>query len=396
MTAIDVDLVRSLTPGTKHGTHLLACGAALMPQPVIDAVTDHLNLEAEIGGYEAAARQQAVLEGVYASVAQLINAHPTEIALLEHATAAWCHAFYAVPMRPGDRVLTCEADYAANHVAMLHRQDRDGIIVEIVPSDSSGAIDLDALASMLTTPARLVALTWVPTNGGLVNPAAEVGRLARQNGALYLLDACQAIGQMPVDVHELGCDFLSATGRKFLRGPRGTGFLYVRQELLEDLHPAMIDHFGAEWTALDSYTLRGDARRFETWENSYALRAGLGASVDFALELGLEAIREHTWGLASRLRDGIRGIDGAAVYDLGANPCAIVSFAIDGVDGSDAVTSLRESGISIGMTGPSSTLIDTQRRQLPHMMRAAPHTYNSIDEIDRLVNELDRLRRAKA
>ena len=225
---LNIDRIRAETPGVSHGVHLLAAGSALMPQCVVDAIINHTHLEARFGGYEAKAAQADALDGVYESVAGLIGANRHEIALMENATVAWCHAFYALPLEKGARILTCEAEYAANYVAFLQRAKRDRLTIDVVPSDASGAIDLDALESMIDERVGLIAMTWVPTNGGLVNPAAAVGKIAKKHRIPYLLDACQAVGQMPVDVTELGCDFLSATGRKFLRGPRGTGFFICR------------------------------------------------------------------------------------------------------------------------------------------------------------------------
>ena len=364
-----------------------------MPQPVVAAVTAHLNLEADIGGYEAHAAKAVELDGVYASVARILGAAPDEIALMENATVAWCHAFYAVPLKPGQRILTCEAEYAANYVAFLQRAKRDGAVIETVPSDDAGAVDLNALERMADGTVGLIAMTWIPTNGGLVNPAAEIGRIAQAHGILYLLDACQAIGQMPVNVDALGCDFLSATGRKFLRGPRGTGFLYLRKERLAELEPAMIDHFGAPWTAANGYTLRDDARRFETWENAYALRAGLGAAVDYALEIGLDDIQVRAWGLADELRGKLSEVPGARIRDIGRETCAIVSFTVDGLDPRETVAALRDQRINIGASSPDSTRLDSEARGLPELLRAAPHYYNTSEELDRLIGALAALPR---
>ncbi len=230
--SIDIEKIRAETVGLQSVNHLLASGSALMPQCVIDAITDHIQLEARIGGYEAAAEMAGPLEAVYADLAALLNAKPCEIALLENATAAWCQAFYALPLKRGDRILTCQAEYAANYVAYLQRVKRDGVLIEVIPNDASGALDVAALAVMLKQPTALVSITWVPTNGGLVNPAAEVGKLTRQHGVPYLLDACQAVGQMPVDVTAIGCDYLTATGRKFLRGPPGHRVFCISPEAL--------------------------------------------------------------------------------------------------------------------------------------------------------------------
>jgi len=288
--SIDLAAERRDTPGVAHRAHFNNAGAALMPRQVLQAVTDHLSRESEIGGYEAAAEQAARLDRIYDSIAMLVGAHRDEISIAENATVAWQRAFCSMDFQPGDRILTTSAEFAANYIAFLQIARRNGVSVEVVPDDDSGALDPGGLDRMIDGRVRLIAITWIPTNGGLINPATEVGRIARAHGIPYLLDACQAIGQMPVDVEALGCDMLTATGRKFLRAPRGTGFLYIRRALLERTEPSMLDLFGAKVVDLGSYELRPDARRFETWETNYSTRLGLGAAADYALALGLEAI----------------------------------------------------------------------------------------------------------
>jgi len=380
--------IRDDTVGVSQVAHLIASGSALMPKPVVDAVINHTILEAQIGGYEAHALQIDQLDGVYSSIAKLIGAHRDEIAILENATAAWCHVFYALPLKKGDRILTCEAEYAANYVAFLQRQKRDGIEIEVIPSDKNGAIDLDALEKAIDERVALISLTWIPTNGGLVNPAKEVGKIAKAHNIPYLLDGCQAIGQMPVDVKDLGCDFFSATGRKFLRGPRGIGFLFIKRHWFERLEPIVIDHFAAPWVDRNNYQLRTDARRFENWENSYALRAGLGAAAEYAMSIGLTEIQERSWRLANELRKKIEQIDNAHLRDIGAEKCAIVSFTIEGLIPREVVSRLRSKGINIGTSDPSSTRLDAEARGLPTVMRAAPHYYNTSEEIDLLIEAL--------
>jgi len=388
---LDIDKIRAQTPGINHSVHLLAAGSALMPQQVVDAVISYTTLESHIGGYEAHAQEIDKLDAVYQHVADLVGAKRQEIAIVENATAAWCQAFYALPLKAGDRILTCEAEYAANYVAFLQREKRDGIVIDVIPSDNMGTLDLDAMESMIDERVALIAITWIPTNGGLVNPAAAVGKIAKQHGITYLLDACQAAGQMAVDVKKLGCDFLSATGRKFLRGPRGTGFLYVAEHLIKNLEPVIIDHFAAPWVSKNQYQLRDDARRFENWENSYALRAGLGASVEYAMEIGLDAIQDRVRQLADHLRNSLSEIPGATIHDIGSEQCAIVSFSIEGMDPAKTVEQLRAMNIMIGASTPSSTLLDAERRSLPTMMRAAPHYYNTTEEIEKLISSLKKL-----
>jgi cysteine desulfurase / selenocysteine lyase len=386
--ALDVEAIRAETPGTAEVNHLIACGSSLMPKQVIDALVDHIRLEGRIGGYEAHAARSDELDGVYDSVARLIGAEPTEIALCENATVAWCHAFYALPLKAGDRVLTCHAEYAANYVAYLQRAKRDGIIIDVIPNDGSGQLDVDALEKMIDDDVALIAITWVPTNGGLVNPAHEVGRIAKRHGVPYLLDACQTVGQMPIDVGLLGCDFLSATSRKFLRGPRGIGFLYMRSDWISKLEPVIIDHFAAPWVDRDTYELRADARRFESWENAYALRAGLGVAADYALNMGLENIQKRSWALADSLRQRLRDVPGATIFDAGERQCAITSFTIEGLDAKETVARLRNENIMIGASEPASTRIDAETRRLPIVLRAAPHYYNTEEELDALVSAL--------
>lgn len=389
--AFDLDKLRAETPGVQDVAHFNNAGAALMPEPVLMAQIDHLKLEARIGGYEAAAQEADRCSGVYESVARLIGASVPEVGLVENATVAWDMAFYSLPFAKGDRILTAEAEYAANYIAYLQVAKRAGAVVETVPSKASGELDTTALEEMIDERVKLISITHVPTNGGLVNPAAEIGRIARRHGITYLLDACQTVGHMPIDVEEIGCDILSATGRKYLRGPRGTGFLYVRQGLLETLEPPMIDLFAATWTGPDTYELRPDAKRFENWENNYAARLGLGAAADYALEVGLEKIWDRIQALAGNMRTGLGAIDGVILRDIGATQCGIVTFSVDGMPASEVKEALAARGMNVSVSGPSSTLLDAMRRDLPPIVRASVHYYNSEAEVDALIDAVSEI-----
>lgn len=385
---LDIERVRAETPGTAYRIHLNNAGASLMPAPVLEAMTAHLRREAEIGGYEAAAEASDRISAIYDRVASLIGASRDEIALASNATVAWQMAFYSFRFREGDRILTTRAEYGANYVAYLQVAKRTGAVIDVIPDDASGALDPAALERMLDDRVRLIAITWIPTNGGLVNPAAEVGRIARAHGIPYLLDACQAVGQMPVNVEAIGCDMLSAPGRKFLRGPRGTGFLYVRRSLLERLEPPMIDHDGASWVAPDRYELRPDARRFETWESSYAARLGLAAAVDYALEIGLEEIERRARSLANEMRGMLSEVPGLTIHDLGRNPAAIVSFSLAGHDAAAVKARAAAHGVNVSISGPSSTLLDATARNLPTLVRASPHYFNTEDDLEALARAI--------
>ncbi|MET4700598.1 cysteine desulfurase/selenocysteine lyase [Constrictibacter sp. MBR-5] len=382
---IDLERARAETPGTAHVTHFNNAGAALPPQAVLDAAIGHLRLEAEIGGYEAAARAADAIDGCYHAVARLLNCAPDEVAVVENATRAWDMAFYSMPFRPGDRILTAQAEYASNYIAFLHAARRMGVTVEPVPDDEHGQLSVEALRGMIDDRVKLIAVTHVPTNGGLVNPAAAIGAVARAAGVPFLLDACQSVGQMPIDVAAIGCDMLSATSRKYLRGPRGMGFLYVRRGLVESLDPPLLDLHAASWTGPDSYEIRADARRFENWECSYAAKIGMGVAVEYALSWGLPAIEARIAHLAALLRDGLSAIPGVTVRDRGTKRCGIVSFDIAGVDPEAVKATLAGQKINVSVSRVGSTRLDMTARGLDAVVRASVHYYNSEDEVERLV-----------
>lgn len=386
--AIDVARARAETPGAEKVAHLSNCGAGLMPAPVLTAVKAHLDLEAEIGGYEAAEREVEALDNVYGAAARLINASPGEIAFVENATRAWDMVFYGFDFAEGDRILTAQAEYASNYIAFIQVARKTGAVIAVVPDDEHGQIDVAALETMIDSRVKLIAITHVPTGGGLVNPAAAVGKVANAHGIPYLLDACQAVGQMPVDVEAIGCDFLAATGRKFLRGPRGTGFLYARQAWSEKIEPAFLDMLSATWTGPDSYAVRADARRFETWERFVAGQIGLGVAMDYASAWGMEAIYARILELAARLRGGLADIPGLTVTDTGAEQCGIVTWLHDAHEPADVAAAVRARGINISTSLATSTLLDFTARGLTAVNRAAVHYYNTEDEVDRLLAAL--------
>ena len=389
---IDIEKIRAETPGIEFSTHLLACGSSLMPNNVVDAITQHTQLEALMGGYEAEAKKADELNNIYDIVAKHIGANSYEIALMENSTVAWSHAFYALPLNSGSKILTSEAEYAANYVAFLQRAKRDNLTIDIVPSDESGTLDINALESMVDEEVGLIAISWIPTNGGLVNPAEKVGQIAKKYNIPYLLDACQAAGQMSIDVEKIGCDFLAATGRKFLRGPRGTGFLYIKDKWLSTIEPAMIDHFGAPWVSKNAYELRKDARRFETWENSYALRIGLGEAITYAEEIGIDLIHERVQLLARLSRKLLSEVKNVKVRDIGTEQCGIISFSTEvKKDPKEIIDQMSEAGFTIGLVEPESTLIDSQKRNLPTLLRMAPHYYNTEEEIEKAVKQISLL-----
>ncbi|MFM9941204.1 MAG: aminotransferase class V-fold PLP-dependent enzyme [Hyphomicrobiaceae bacterium] len=390
-TPIDIATIRADTPGAARRIHFNNAGAALSPNPVLAAVKDHLDLEAQIGGYEAAAQAKGALDDFYPAIAALLKCAPEEVAYVENATRAWDMAFYGIAFEPGDRILTAEAEYASNYIAFLQMQKRAGIVIDVVPSSPTGEIDIGALEARLKSgPARLIALTHVPTQGGLVNPAAEVGRLAKTYGVLFLLDACQSVGQLPIDVGVIGCDMLSASGRKYLRGPRGTGFLYVRRGVFDQIEPPFLDMQAAIMERAGSYRLVDDARRFENWESFVAGRIGLAKAVRYAEAIGLEPIRDRIYALADRLRRELCGIPGVTITDLGQEQCGIVTFT-KADESPDAIHQrLAAAGINVSVSRQRYAILDLGRRGLDAVVRASVHYYNTEEEIGRFCAVLSR------
>lgn len=385
---IDVERARQETPGCREVIHFNNAGAALMPQPVLDATIGHLELEGRIGGYEAADAAAERIEATYTEVARLIGAHPDEIAVVENATRAFDMAFYAIPFSEGDRILTSVSEYASNVISYLHVAEKTGAKVEVVPNDEHGQLSVAALREMLDERVKLISLNHIPTNGGLVQPVAEIGKVAREAGVLYMLDACQSVGQLPVDVAAIGCDILSATSRKYLRGPRGVGFLYVRRDLIERLEPPFLDLHAATWVAPDRYEIRGDARRFENWESNIAGKIGMGVAASYAMGIGVEAAWTRLRALAETLRRRLQEISGARVHDLGQTKGGIVTFSIDGLAADEIKARLAAEQINVTTSSVFSTRYDMSARGLEKIVRASVHYYNTEEEIDRLIDAL--------
>jgi selenocysteine lyase/cysteine desulfurase len=394
---LDVARLRADTPGCEELTHLNNAGASLPPSVVVDRVVEHLRLEASLGGYEAAAQVAGELRGVRDALATLVGASPSEIALTPSDTAAWTKALWGLVgggwFDRGGRVLVDRAAYNSHYLSLLQLRDRAGISVEVIGAREDGSIDLADLDRRLDRDVRMVTATHVGTHRGLVNPVAEVGRRTRATGVPYFLDACQSTGQVPVDVTAIGCDVATGTGRKFLRGPRGTGYLYVRDEWIERLSPPGIDGVSAEWVDADRYRLAPDARRFEEFEHSVATALGLGAAVHYALACGVDAIAARIRELAESLRADLADA-GAAVHDGGTERSGIVTFTVPGGPSPYELRArLAAQRVNISVSEAPWARLDMASRGLDAVARASVHAYNTEAEIARVVEVVRTARR---
>jgi len=387
---IDLAAVRADTPNCENLLHFNNAGASLAPQPVYDSVIRHLDLEQRIGAYEAEDAASAALEDFYDAIAQMLCCHRDEIAYVENATRAWDMAFYSLPLESGDQILTHSSEYASNYLAYLQQARRRGLKVDVVPSDAYGQIDTAALESMINERTRLISINYIPTQSGLVNPAQKVGEVANKHGIIYLLDACQAVGQMSVDVSRLKCDLLTATGRKFLRGPRGTGFLYVRRSILDKLDPPFIDLRSGDWVDAQKFEFAPGAKRFENWESYVAGKIGLTHAVRYALDIGLDNIQRRVVALAEQLRARLAKINGVTVSDPGEHKCGIVTFHKQDEEAFALAARLRDKKINISVTTSASARLDSRFTGQSKFARASVHYFNSEEEIERFCDIIGR------
>ncbi len=378
--------LRADTPGCVDTLFMNSAGASLMPRPVVAAMADYLQQEAQLGGYEVERLWMSRINRFYDETARLLNTRPGNLAYAYSATDAYIQVLSAIPFRAGDTILTTTHDYVSNQLAFLSLQQRVGIRLLRINNLSNGELDLTHLEELIREHRPvLVAITHIPTNIGLVQPAEAVGALCRQYGVWYLLDAAQSVGQLPLDVTRIQADFLNGTGRKFLRGPRNTGFLYVSDRVLEaGLTPLYIDRRAATWTEPDGYILQTDARRFELQEISL-LSVGLAEAVRYANQVGIETIARHNQQQMHRLRTGLQAIDGTQLMDQGAVQSNILAFHTDRQPLARLETALRHERVVFTVQYPHFALIDFLDKGLDWVIRFSPHYFNTVQEIDQVV-----------
>jgi selenocysteine lyase/cysteine desulfurase len=389
MTDLTVAQERHQTPGVNNLIHFNNAGAALMPNVVVDGIKKYLDSETTIGGYETARHFAKELDAFYDHTAALINCQPSEIAFTESATVAWQRAFHALALEKGDVIITCMSEYASNYIAYLQLAKMRGIVIVTIPNDENGAIDIQALESAITPQVKLITLCHIPTGNGLINPAKAVGVIAQKHKILYLLDACQSVGQHPIDVENIGCDFLSATGRKYLRGPRGTGFLYARHATTADLEPMSLDLHSAEWTDSNTYQVRRDAKKYETWECNFSAKYGLSLAIAHLNQLGIEQVQSKIKEVANYCRTRLGSLAHIEVMDTGTFKSGIITFISTKSSAEEIMLSLASHQVNVSVIVEGSSLFDLQDRVINEAVRASVHYYNTLDEVDTFIALLE-------
>ena len=388
---MDLEKIRSETPRAGELIHFNSAGSSLMPQPVYDAIHDYQLEEWKNGGYETYDARQEELRTFYEYGAKLLNVNPDELAYTDSATTSWQRAFFSIPWKDGDEIITANTEYASNYISFLRLKKFVDVTVRVARDNEAGEVDVEHLSELINNNTRLIAITHMPTMGGVVNPIEEVGNVAREKGILYMVDACQSVGQYPLDIEKIGCQILSGTGRKYLRGPRGTGLLYVSSDLLPDLDPLSIDLYSGQWMPNQEYRMRKNSLRFETYESNYAAKAGLAAALGYQLSLGIE----HTWSriqsLAANFRNKLMEIGGLSVHDTGSVLSGIVTLTIEGKSAAEIHDGLSKRNINTSYAFTANSRLYMEKKGLDEVLRASVHYYNTEDEVDEVVGALNEI-----
>jgi len=387
---MDLNIIRQQTKGCSDKIFLNSAGSSLVPEVVTEKMVSYLQQEALTGGYALANQFADELQELYVQAAVLLNCSPENIAYTASATDAYAKALSAVSFKQGDVILTTDDDYISNQLSFLSLKDRLGITVIRAYNLPNGDLDLGSFEKLLVRhEPKLVALTHIPTNSGLVQPAEEVGAICRKYDTLYLLDACQSVGQMVVDVKKIGCDFLTATGRKFIRGPRGTGLLYVSDKVLAaGMVPLIFDNMGAEWTGADEYKLAETAKRFEFWESSIAGRLGLIAALKYINDLGIANIEQYNVRLMQQFREALGKIDGLQLHDLGSHQSNILTFTSSKRPMDETAQLLRNNQVYFSLSFRNFAVIDFEKKNLDSVIRLSPHYFNTAEELEKVADIL--------
>lgn len=389
---MNIQKIRKDTPGLQSLIHFNNAGCSLPVQSQLDIICNYLQEEAITGGYRLQAQHQEVINQFYQRAAQLINAKADEIAITGNASEAFNHILYSIPFEKGDVIITSEVEYSNNFINYINLKNSKGIEIVMLRNLANGDFDLAALEHAISDRVKLLAITHIPTSSGVVVPVEAIGAIAKKHNILYLVDACQSIGQIPFDVEKVGCDFASATARKYLRGPRGLGFLYVKKSVIPSLKPKSLDNVTAHWKIDQRVELEQKAIMFEHWEKSYALVEGFSEALRYLLDLGVA----HTWAriqeLSTYARQELGQVSGVRVLDQGTHKCGIVTFNKKGLDPLDIQKALQKQSINTSATLPFSSLTDLHYRGLDGgALRASIHYFNTKEEIEVLLKEIDRL-----
>lgn len=391
MNELDLKRIRNDIKQLDDKIFLNSAGSSLPPDSVWHVIHDYHELEATFGGYKAADLSNAKIDDFYTNAAQLLGCQPRNIAFTNNATDSYLKALLSYDYHKDDVIITSDDDYASNYIHFISLQKRYGIKILRIANLENGDLDISDFENLLDTHSpKLVSISHIPTNSGLIQQVEPVGEICQERGIPFLLDACQSAGQLKLDVNELKCDFLSLTGRKFLRGPRGTGILYVADRVLEsNRYPVTIDGRGAIWNAESDYRMLPDAKRYEMWEKPFALLLGLSEAIRYANEIGLHTIQSYNSTLMTHFRDKLGAVDGVKIYDRGSRKGNILTFRKEGKSLRDHQSKLDHHNILYSVSEKEWGFIDFNKKKVDWVVRLSPHYFNTMEEIDQVSHVID-------
>ena len=388
---MNIKQIRKDIPYYKNKIFLNSAGSSIMPKSVVQRIDYYLREEERFGGYKVVELNEGEISDFYSKTAKLINCKPHNIAFANSATDAYSKALSSIDFKKDDSIITTDDDYVSNHIQFISLKRRFGIKIIRIKTLENGGINITDFEELVKKHnPKLVSVTHIPTNSGLIQNIESIGEICHRHQILFLIDACQSIGQLSIDVKKIKCDFLTATGRKFLRGPRGTGFLFVSDRLLNDGYfPLMIDLRGARWTGIDKFEILESAKRFENWEIPYSLLVGLTEAINYANHIGLDYIESYNEKLMAHFRKNLSGIPGIRLFDIGLKICNILTFVKDGVSLKETKEKLDKNNVLFSISKKESAFIDFNKKEIDWAIRLSPHYFNTIEEIDKTVEIID-------
>lgn len=348
-------------------------GCSFITTSTLDAVVKQLRHEQEMGNAVADLMSSADRSSVYKLAAQTVGANEEDVALTDSHTTGWAKSLQTISLNAGDVILTNRSEWGGNLSSLQKLAHLHGSSVVVMPTTAYGSVCLKSLAALMSKSVKLISVSWIGSNGGHVEPVAEIGELAQAHGVPYFLDASQVVGQMPVNVQHIGCDVLTAPGRKWLRGPKGTGFMYLRPEFLEKCQEtAQAD------SAADSSTPL-TAKYFEVSSASVPLQMGLLAALAQLEQVGVETIQKQILTRSQYLWERLQGIPGVNCICPVAPQHGLVSFNVVGHPATAVRQKLMGIGIEVAANLATFTPLDMHERQLDAVVRASPHACTTID-----------------
>lgn len=383
--------IRRDTPGLKGRLNLDNAGSSFMATPVIERMKAALEQDVLLGGYVAQEQQQNELDDIYPTLAALFGGLATDYAVVGSAVDGWTKAFYSLPLELGDNIVTAYTEYCANYVAYLQLKEKRGVEIRVARMAAEGGVDLEHLESLVDANTKLISITHMPSSSGEIVDVAAVGRIARKHDILFQLDACQSAGHIPLNVNDLGCDIMTGTARKFLRGPRGIGFLYVNERARQKMEPIVLTNQSAAWVQSDKYDLRSDTRVFEAWERSVVNQLGFKAALDYYQNIGVKEAGHTLLNVADYLRSGLAVKSNVSMTCPHSARSAIITFNLTGLSPEDVKMRMEGHGISTQIASVNHTRLDLEARQIDKAVRVSPHYYTTSEDVDRFLDVLDQI-----